>query len=133
MGEFWASPSPNPGSNPQAELPSTRDDWPQYTKGVVTVWYIFHAGPFPSMSVSVQAPPRTQAPSLQIPHRTSHAGSASNGMRYPEVWTESTTTPLAFTRTASSASNPTWTLSDIITPSAPPVGFPTSTTFVQTS
>lgn len=52
---------------------------------------------------------------------------------YPAGWTESTTTPLAFTRTASSASNPTWTLSDIITPSAPTVGFPTSTTFVQTS
>ena len=52
---------------------------------------------------------------------------------YPAApWAESTTTPLAFTRTASSAANPSWTLSDIITPSAPPAGFPTSTTFVQT-
>ena len=51
---------------------------------------------------------------------------------YPTPWTESATTPLAFTRTASSASNPTWTLSDIITPSAPAAGFPTSTTFIQT-
>jgi hypothetical protein len=51
----------------------------------------------------------------------------------PAGWVESTTTPLAYTRTASSVSVPTWTLSDIITPSAPPVGFPTSTTFVQTT
>jgi hypothetical protein len=51
---------------------------------------------------------------------------------YPAGWVESTTTPLAFTRTASSVSVP-WTLSDIITPSAPVVGFPTSTTFVQTT
>src|ERR1035437_9835161 len=51
----------------------------------------------------------------------------------PTGWVESTTTPLAYTRTASSASNTSWTLSDIITPSAPPVGFPTSTNFVQTT
>jgi hypothetical protein len=54
----------------------------------------------------------------------------------PAGWVESTTTPLAYTRTASSASNPTWTLSDVITPSAPPNpsgGFPTGTTFVQTT
>jgi hypothetical protein len=51
----------------------------------------------------------------------------------PVGWVESTTTPLAYTRTASSASNTSWTLSDIITPSAPPVGFPSSTTFVQTT
>lgn len=54
----------------------------------------------------------------------------------PAGWVESTTTPLAYTRTASSASNPSWTLSDIITPSAPTGGtggFPTSTTFVQTT
>ena len=53
----------------------------------------------------------------------------------PAGWVESTTTPLAYTRTASSASNASWTLSDIITPSAPPAGggFPTSTTFVQTT
>jgi hypothetical protein len=51
----------------------------------------------------------------------------------PTGWVESTTTPLAYTRTASSASVPTWTLSDIITPSAPAVGFPTSTTFIQTT
>ena len=44
---------------------------------------------------------------------------------YPAGWVESTTTPLAFTRTASSASVP-WTLSDIITPSAPAVGVPTN-------
>ena len=50
----------------------------------------------------------------------------------PVGWVESTTLPLAYTRTSSSASNPTWILSDVITPSAPPVGFPTSTTFVQT-
>jgi hypothetical protein len=50
----------------------------------------------------------------------------------PAGWVESTTLPLAYTRTASSASNPTWTLNDVITPSAPPVGFPTSTTFIQT-
>jgi hypothetical protein len=54
----------------------------------------------------------------------------------PNGWVESTTTPLAYTRTASSASNPTWTLNDVITPSAPPNpsgGFPTGTTFVQTT
>jgi hypothetical protein len=51
----------------------------------------------------------------------------------PVGWVESTSVPLAYTRTASSVANPTWTLSDIITPSAPPVGFPTSTTFIQTS
>ena len=51
----------------------------------------------------------------------------------PVGWVESTTTPLAYTRTASSASNPSWTLNDVITPSAPPVGFPTSTTFAQTT
>jgi hypothetical protein len=51
----------------------------------------------------------------------------------PTGWVESTTTPLAYTRTGSSASNPTWTLSDIITPSAPPAPFPTSTNFVQTT
>jgi hypothetical protein len=51
----------------------------------------------------------------------------------PAGWVESTTTPLAYTRTASSVSVPTWTLSDIITPSALPAGLPTSTTFVQTT
>ena len=50
----------------------------------------------------------------------------------PVGWVESATTPLAYTRTASSVSVPTWTLSDIITPSAPVV-LPTSTTFVQTT
>ena len=52
----------------------------------------------------------------------------------PAPWAESTTTPLVFTRTASSASVPSWILSDVITPSAPPVttNYPTSTTFVQT-
>jgi hypothetical protein len=52
---------------------------------------------------------------------------------YPTGWVESTTTPLAFTYGASSASNPTWTLSATITPSAPPVGLPTSITFAQTT
>lgn len=52
----------------------------------------------------------------------------------PSGWVESTTTPLAYTRTASSVSNPSWTLSDIITPSAPSTGgFPSSTTFQQTT
>ena len=51
----------------------------------------------------------------------------------PAGWVESTTSPLAYTRTASSVSTPAWTLSDIITPSAPPVGLPTSTTFLQTT
>jgi hypothetical protein len=52
---------------------------------------------------------------------------------YPEGWTESTTTPLAFTYGASSASNPTWTLGATITPSAPPAVLPTSITFNQTT
>lgn len=52
---------------------------------------------------------------------------------YPDGWTESTTTPLAFTYGASSASNPTWTLSATITPSAPPANLPTSITFSQTT
>jgi hypothetical protein len=51
----------------------------------------------------------------------------------PVGWVESTTTPLAYTRTASSVSVPSWSLSDIITPSAPPAPLPTSTTFVQTT
>ena len=51
----------------------------------------------------------------------------------PAGWVESTATPLAYTRTASSAANPQWTLSDVIIPSAPPAPFPTSTTFQQTT
>jgi hypothetical protein len=54
------------------------------------------------------------------------------GIPLPAGWVESTTLPLAVTRTASSASVPTWTLSDVITPSAPVV-LPTSTNFVQTT
>jgi hypothetical protein len=54
---------------------------------------------------------------------------------YPSGWVESTTTPLAFTYAASSASVPSWTLSATITPSAPPVvtNYPTSITFTQTT
>jgi hypothetical protein len=51
----------------------------------------------------------------------------------PAGWVESATTPLAITRTASSVSVPTWTLSDVIVPSAPPAPLPTGTTFVQTT
>jgi hypothetical protein len=51
----------------------------------------------------------------------------------PAPWAESETEPLAFTRTASSVSVPSWSLSDVITPSAPPAPLPTSTTFVQTT
>lgn len=51
---------------------------------------------------------------------------------YPSGWTESTTTPLAFTYRAASASNPSWSLAATITPSAPPVGLPTSIAFTQT-
>lgn len=49
---------------------------------------------------------------------------------YPEGWTESTTTPLAFSYTASSASTG-MSLSATITPSAPAV-IPTGITFQQT-
>ena len=51
----------------------------------------------------------------------------------PIGWVESTALPLAYTRTASSVLVLTWTLSDVITPSAPPVGLPTSTNFIQTT
>lgn len=51
----------------------------------------------------------------------------------PDGWVEDPNTPLAITRTASSVSVPSWTLSDVITPSAPPAALPTSTTFVQTT
>jgi hypothetical protein len=51
---------------------------------------------------------------------------------YPDGWTESTTTPLAFTYGASSASNPGWTLSATISPSASVV-LPTGITFAQTT
>jgi hypothetical protein len=55
---------------------------------------------------------------------------------YPDGWTESSSTPLTFSYAASSASNPTWSLSATITPSAPPppaAVLPTSITFTQTS
>lgn len=51
----------------------------------------------------------------------------------PTGWVENPDTPLVITRTASSVSVPSWTLSDVITPSAPPAPLPTSTTFVQTT
>lgn len=50
----------------------------------------------------------------------------------PAGWVEGQT--LVITRTASSVSVPAWTLSDAITPSAPPAAnLPTSTTFIQTT
>jgi hypothetical protein len=55
---------------------------------------------------------------------------------YPDGWVESTTTPLAFSYAAASASNPTWSLSATITPSAPPPPastLPSSITFDQTT
>lgn len=53
---------------------------------------------------------------------------------YPNGWVESTTTPLAFTYSASSASNPTWNLGATITPSVPPAPpLPLSITFFQTT
>lgn len=57
---------------------------------------------------------------------------------YPTGWEESITTPLAFAYEATSASNPTWTLTATITPSAappPPAAppLPTSISFVQTT
>ena len=51
---------------------------------------------------------------------------------YPAGWTESTTTPLAFSYAAASASNPTMAVTATITPSAP-VTLPTSITFAQTT
>jgi len=51
---------------------------------------------------------------------------------YPAGWTESTTTPLAFAYTATSASTG-MSLAATITPSAPPPPIPTGITFVQTS
>lgn len=51
---------------------------------------------------------------------------------YPAGWVESTTTPLAFSYAAASASTPTWSLSATITPSAPAV-LPTGITFAQTT
>ena len=50
----------------------------------------------------------------------------------PTGWVESTTTPLAYSYEATSASNPGWLLSATITPSAPPVGLPSSIAFTQT-
>lgn len=47
----------------------------------------------------------------------------------PAGWVESTTTPLAYAYTATSASG---SLSATITPSAPPVTFPTGIAFAQT-
>lgn len=56
---------------------------------------------------------------------------------YPSDWLEATTTPLVFSYVATSASNPTWTLTATITPSAPPPPatppLPTSISFAQTS
>jgi hypothetical protein len=50
----------------------------------------------------------------------------------PTGWVESTTTPLAYAYSAKSASNPSWSLSATIVPSAPPV-LPTGITFAQTT
>lgn len=52
---------------------------------------------------------------------------------YPAGWVENASTPLAFAYNASSASNPTWSLSATITPSAPAAILPTSITFTQTT
>lgn len=51
---------------------------------------------------------------------------------YPDGWVESTTTPLAFAYTATSASTG-MSLSATITPSAPPAIVPTGITFAQTT
>lgn len=54
---------------------------------------------------------------------------------YPSGWVESISTPLAFSYAATSVSNPTWTLTATITPSAPPPAappLPTSISFAQT-
>jgi hypothetical protein len=51
----------------------------------------------------------------------------------PAGWVESTTTPLAISYAAASASNPTMAVSATITPSAPPAPLPTGITFVQTT
>lgn len=51
---------------------------------------------------------------------------------YPDGWVESTTTPLQFAYAAASASNPSWSLSATITPSAPPE-LATGITFAQTT
>jgi hypothetical protein len=51
---------------------------------------------------------------------------------YPDGWVESTTTPLTFGYTASSASAG-MSLSATITPSAPPAPVPTGISFAQTS
>ncbi len=51
---------------------------------------------------------------------------------YPDGWTESTTTPLAFAYTADSASTG-MALTATITPSAPPAVVPTGIAFSQTT
>lgn len=51
---------------------------------------------------------------------------------YPSNWTESTTTPLVFSYSATSASTG-MNLSATITPSAPPAVVPTGITFAQTT
>jgi hypothetical protein len=51
---------------------------------------------------------------------------------YPSGWVESTTTPLAFSYTAASVSAAA-SISATITPSAPPVAFPTGVVFSQTT
>jgi hypothetical protein len=51
---------------------------------------------------------------------------------YPSGWTESTTTPLTFAYTATSASTG-MSLTASITPSAPPAPVPTGITFAQTT
>lgn len=51
---------------------------------------------------------------------------------YPQGWTESTSTPLAFSYTATSAST-SMSLTATIAPSAPPPAVPTGITFAQTT
>ena len=52
---------------------------------------------------------------------------------YPAGWVESTTTPLAFSYAAASASNPNMSVSSTIPPSAPVNNLPTGITFNQTT
>lgn len=51
---------------------------------------------------------------------------------YPAGWVENATTPLVFTYSATSPSNPSWTLGATITPSAPPE-LATDIKFAQTT
>lgn len=50
----------------------------------------------------------------------------------PAGWVEEPTNPLGISYSATSPSNPQWSLSGGISPSAPPVALPTGITFAQT-